>query len=164
MPFTIEDARAMSPKQIDRFYSKIKKGANNECWLWTGYKNKDGYGHLGFMINKKKKMVLAHRLSYMLATNQEIPDQINHLCNNPACCRPDHLVLGTQVDNMKYKAESGRAPAILNEEKVSKIKDLLVNSEIKIIEIAKMFGVSEQVIDHIKAGRSWTHVVWPVAH
>ena len=173
MTFTLEDARAMSPKQLNRFYSKIKKGTNNECWLWQAYKNKDGYGHLGLTINGEFKMVLAHRLAYLLFYNEEIPEQISHLCNCPSCVNPLHLMKATHLENHRYRVECGRSTkpkeslhrgATLDKEKVSKIKDLLVNSEMRIIEIAKMFGVHKDTIYSIKRNKTWTHVPWPIAH
>jgi hypothetical protein len=57
---------------------------SNGCWLWTGKRNKEGYGRWGAKF--------AHRLSYEIHKGP-IPAgmHIDHLCFNPSCVRPDHL-------------------------------------------------------------------------
>jgi len=79
-----------------RFWLRInKEGAPCEtlgrCWAWVGEKC-GGYGHL--TIEGKK--IKAHRYSWSIHYG-EIPDglQVLHRCDNPQCCRPDHLFLGT---------------------------------------------------------------------
>lgn len=86
-----------------RFWDKVEK--TNTCWVWTGAKTDRGYGCFQF----KKKTYSVHRLSFFLSTRIWPGKlQINHLCNNPGCVRPDHLDLGTQKDNMQYASQCGR--------------------------------------------------------
>lgn len=80
-----------------RFWSKVDRKSAGECWPWIGRRDKDGYGRL--MVNKRS--IGAHRVSYRLAFG-EIPDglQVRHDCDNPRCVNPDHLLIGTNQDNV----------------------------------------------------------------
>ena len=84
-----------------RFLAKVTK-AKNGCWLWTGAKDKDGYGV--FSMNKKSNR--AHRLAYK-HWNGTIPEKhvIRHTCTN-LCVNPAHLLTGTQQQNMYDKTKA----------------------------------------------------------
>lgn len=91
----------------DRFWSKVRK--SDGCWLWTDKPHAPwGYGRLGNAINGKE--IKAHRLSWMLHFGP-IPDGLGvlHKCDTPLCVRPDHLFLGTQLDNVHDCVAKGRA-------------------------------------------------------
>lgn len=79
----------------DRFWQKVTQSAS--CWHWQGAIIKGGYG--GFKTPTGH--TLAHRFSYELH-NGAIPEglQIDHLCRNRACVRPDHLEAVTQRTNI----------------------------------------------------------------
>jgi hypothetical protein len=70
----------------DRFFEKVRM--TDGCWIWTGSRTRAGYGH--FSVDGAK--VYAHRLSYERVVGL-IPSglEIDHLCRNRACVRPDHL-------------------------------------------------------------------------
>ncbi|ACY35946.1 endonuclease [Clavibacter phage CMP1] len=80
----------------ERFWAKVRK--TETCWVWTGAPNGDGYAY----FYTHNKGFSAHRLSYE-AVNGKIPDglQIDHLCRNRMCVRPDHLEAVTQQENIK---------------------------------------------------------------
>jgi hypothetical protein len=90
-----------------RFWARVRK--TDGCWEWTGAKG-EGYGRLGRVIGGHAVFFTAHRYSYELA-NGPIPSGllVRHTCHNRACVRPDHLVLGTYLDNGADTARSGRA-------------------------------------------------------
>jgi hypothetical protein len=81
---------------LKRFWEKVDK--STDCWIWTAYKNKQGYGRLGI---SGANAVNAHRLSWTIH-NGEIPDGyfVCHKCDNPSCIKPDHLFVGTRQDNI----------------------------------------------------------------
>ena len=92
-----------------RFLSKVQLPEDeneNACWIWTGNKS----GHAGYGgIRVGQKVIKAHRVSYELFKGPiPIGHVIRHTCDNPPCVRPDHLLTGTHVDNMRDKMERGR--------------------------------------------------------
>lgn len=85
------------PKDIDRFWRKVIKGTNGDCWSWSGYVGKSGY--VQFFFNGK--LGLAHRFSYMLHYGP-IPDgeDIDHICRNRSCTNPAHLRVLSHRENV----------------------------------------------------------------
>ncbi len=88
----------------DRLWSRVVLRPRG-CWLWTGARRRDGYGTIWF--NGRPEAV--HRVAWMLS-NGPIPDGlfVCHTCDNPPCCRPSHLFLGTPADNTRDSVTKGR--------------------------------------------------------
>lgn len=94
-----------------RFWNKVDKNGlwmpnmSTQCWAWKAYINHSGYGSFQF----EGKSSTAHRFSYLIHIGP-IPEgmEVRHICHNPACCNPEHLKLGTHIENMKDLALSGR--------------------------------------------------------
>jgi hypothetical protein len=140
-----------------RFWSKVSITSNNDlCWNWQAYCTKDGYGRFRY---DGKKMILSHRLSWILI-NGQIPDrlQVLHSCDNPACCNPKHLFLGTHQDNMKDKIAKKRQSKLggernpsakLSDYQISVIRDLYSNRKFTQTELARKFGVTYEHMNRI---------------
>lgn len=92
---------------IERFWEKVDK--SGDCWIWTAYKSPAGYGSFGVRAGESPQ--LAHRVSYRM-THGDIPEgmQVLHSCDNPPCVRPEHLSLGTGLDNVRDMFSKGRQP------------------------------------------------------
>lgn len=89
-----------------RLRAYLKIDAKTGCHLWTGHRDLFGYGAL--MINRSKR-VPAHRAAWE-ATHGPIPEGmvVMHTCDNPPCCNPEHLKLGTRAENNRDRFKKGR--------------------------------------------------------
>lgn len=103
---------------------------------------------------------MAHRASY-IAYIGEIPEglYVLHKCDNPECTNPEHLFLGNQKDNMSDCAVKGRKKfkSKLQPKQISEIRRRL-NMGVKIIRIARDYGVSSTAISYIKHGQCWKNI------
>lgn len=149
---------------VRRFLSRVDKDGPGGCWLWAGYRDRDGYG----VLNSRKKIHKAHRLSYEIHHG---PIQsglcVCHSCDVPSCVNPAHLFLGTNYDNVKDKVDKGRqlrgeqhGRATLCAYEVRQIK---AAREIgwKVREIGYRFGISHQTVSKICLGIIWKHITEP---
>jgi len=76
----------------ERFWAKIKKGKKNECWEWQACTDDDGYGIF--------RHLRAHRVAYAIRRGGTPTNRlVCHRCDNPPCCNPAHLFLGTYQSN-----------------------------------------------------------------
>lgn len=83
------------------FWLRVDRTA--DCWLWTGKKHNRGYGEL----RVDNKTWRAHRYAYWL-THRSLPDVVRHTCDTPLCVRPEHLLAGTQADNVADRDDRQR--------------------------------------------------------
>lgn len=76
------------------------------CWPWRGARNARGYGRVYYAAGR---YVHAHRAAYEAARGPVPPGGILlHSCDNPPCCNPAHLSVGTRADNSADMAAKGR--------------------------------------------------------
>ena len=87
----------------ERFWDKVR--VTGGCWMWTSARDRWGYGRFRTEVSH----VGAHRMAWMLAVGL-IPGDlcVLHRCDNPSCCNPDHLFLGTAKDNIHDAMRKGR--------------------------------------------------------
>ena len=152
----------MRPVTADEFWARVQRGPG--CWEWLAGKCK-GYGRVKFRINGSLE-VLAPRVSWFL-THGIIPDDrfVLHECDNPGCVRPEHLYLGTHADNMRDKAERGRAAssrrgmghpnARLSDEQAVEIRRRWVADGIRQKDLAAQYGVSQSTIWNVIHGERY---------
>ena len=147
----------------DKVWPKIDKSAGpDKCHPWMALRNKAGYGKIANGKNKSK--LYASRVVYELV-NGKIEDPklvVRHTCDNPPCCNPAHLILGTRGDNARDRGERkrGREHRQLGEANTNvKIKDAdlpriheLYASGMTQMAIAAEFGVKQPQISRILRG------------
>lgn len=83
---------------------------NSGCWLWTASTQKSGYGDFRAF---GRKHFLSHRASYTVFVG-DIPEgmHILHKCDNPSCCNPNHLSVGTNHENILDSMKKGRRKGV----------------------------------------------------
>lgn len=146
----------------DRFWSKVARGAEEECWLWIGATQVNGYGYLGATLGRPQ--LKAHRLSYELNKGPITEGMlVCHRCDNPPCVNPAHLFLGTKADNSADMVEKGRSPnrnglrnphVKVTAEQVVEIRRL-GEEGLTQQSIGARFGISQVQAGKIIKGKAW---------
>jgi len=146
----------ISPKSIELFLEKVDKTEN--CWIWLAHRNNKGYGVINISGVK-----LAHRISWEIYVGN-IPKGmvVMHKCDNPICVRPEHLGLGTQIDNLKDMYRKGRAA--LKERRTQSKLTMKIASKIRVAyksghftqrRLAKVFHISQAIVCDVINNKRW---------
>jgi HNH endonuclease len=139
---------------IERFRKYAPTGTPKECWEWTGFRDNNGYGRIN-SGGHFGKPVLAHRIAALGISGFNEPVTVLHKCDNPPCVNPNHLIVGTQSDNVTDAMRKGRMYKICDDDMVaairSRTRDIprFENGNIAkgfLADIASEFGVSRQVV------------------
>lgn len=162
--------RLTGPKRrplAERFWAKVVRHEEG-CWGWNGARHSFGYGQIG-AGGSDGLPLSAHRVSWEIHFGP-VPEGVFvcHHCDNPECCRPDHLFLGTHADNMADMAAKGRGGshdvageknprARLTASEVLDIRARVSRGETG-RRIASDYGVSPSTVSHALTGRNWSHV------
>lgn len=152
-----------------RFWNKVNKNGSipkhrpelGHCWEWTASLSEWGYGN----FRMKGKTLKSNRLAWQF-TYGDIPDglQALHKCDNPKCCNPEHLFLGTNKDNVDDKVNKGRARGLPGEsnpshkltfEQVKYIRERYAQGGISWAKLGKEIDISKRQVGKIIRGESW---------
>lgn len=155
---------------FQRLVNKVNIPDDRGCWEYLGGKDKNGYGQ--FWINDLRRSIPAHRAMY-IAMNGQIPPNlvVCHKCDNPSCCNPDHLFLGTDNDNVQDRVKKGRSASgdqhgsRTHPEKIRRgeannkckfpdtiiveIRELYTSGNFSYSQLSKKFGISKSQISNI---------------
>jgi hypothetical protein len=145
---------------MDRLMRRVMFPANG-CWYWLGSRDSGGYGTLPAIGENK-----AHRVAYRLFKGA-IPKgaKVMHKCDTRCCVNPDHLLTGTQAENIADMMGKGRhrttpqrgeanAMAKLTTESVEAIRALKAAGALQ-IDLARQFGVSPMTISRAVRKETW---------
>lgn len=136
-----------------------------KCWEWNKVKDRNGYGQChSARVAKAGGVTRAHQLSWTTFFGP-IPKGlfVCHKCDNPSCVHPDHLFLGTALDNNMDCITKGRQP---KEKKRSIDYDEVAAlwGKYPCEKVAAMYNVSYSLVCQIwrkygKKGRQFNHGV-----
>ena len=144
------------------------------CWEWQGRRQRQGYGTVDLRKHSwPERVVMVHRLVYSICV-EAIPDGLDvlHRCDNPPCCRPDHLFLGSNLDNVADKVAKGRhrspsgeahGMARMTAELVMSVRRRAAAGE-SYASIARDIGFSATQVSDVARGKVWQHLPFPEAH
>ncbi len=166
-------ARARVP-HFTRFWRFVERRGPDECWPWKGaHNNRSGHGQFTWngLGGLGSRLIGAHRAAWMF-THGPIGNRkvhVCHSCDNPPCCNPAHLFLGSQRDNMHDASVKGRvripAPrrgaannkAKLSDGAVREIRRRYAGGE-TLSSLARWYGMARSSVRRIVRGDGWAHV------
>lgn len=146
-----------------RLLKRITVDPITKCWVYKGSSDRSGYGYFGALGQH-----FAHRVSYVVFKGP-IPEGllVLHKCDNPPCCNPDHLWVGTQLENqadMKAKDRQAKGEdngnSVITEETVLAIRKRFIKKRGRQTrtDLAKEFGMSRSQVSVIVSSEQWKHV------
>lgn len=114
MPRTHYNQVGFRGSLADRFWRKVTRASDDECWLWIGSTDPKGYGQIRMPGSKATgggRLRFATHVSLELAGRGSVPDGMvaMHTCDNPPCVNPAHLLIGTRRENTQDSWRKGRA-------------------------------------------------------
>lgn len=133
---------------------------SGECWEWTGFRTKDGYGLIVRTDGERPKQARVHRVvaEYILGRRLRAEEHICHRCDNPPCGRPSHLFLGDAKANQadaKAKGRTARGERQGSSKLTVADVALIRESERSARELAAELGVTARNIRRIRQGTRW---------
>jgi hypothetical protein len=127
---------------------------NTGCWLWLGSFRAGADGIRGRLTDATGRRVLAHRASYE-ASRGPIPAglMVRHKCDVPLCVNPDHLEVGTALDNARDMVTRNRQQKKITADLAREI----FTSSLGKRRLSAKYGLSDSSIRGIRTGKSWGH-------
>ena len=169
-------ARLAKSSFESRFWSKVEIKSESECWLWTAYRDRKGYGHFYLAGSDVRAHIVAYKLAH---EDFEKGKHVLHRCDNPPCCNPSHLCLGTNAENVADKMRKGRYRCLSGENHANHLRperlargerngasklDWRAVNRIRALynarvasqrELAAMFGVGQNAVGKIVRNETW---------
>lgn len=160
------DPRGLS---VEERLLRHRKVAESGCWEWTGARppSLKGYGVMTVKDGSRFKAQRVHRLAAVAWLGIDVTDErcVLHHCDNPPCFNPEHLYVGTRLENAHDRENRGRGRQVYGEAhprtkitsgQVSELRRL--SSEgVTQMALSKHFGISQPQVSRILVGTSRFH-------
>ena len=158
--------RKVRPSVEDRLWARVDVRGPDECWEWQGYRMPSGHGQIS---GEDQVVTTTHRVAWSSANGRPVPEGllVRHSCDNPPCCNPAHLLVGTVADNSRDAVERGRVArgfalpgAVLSEDDVRSIRRRYLRFTVpgqrgfrsNSKDLAQEYGVSRKYVAAVAAG------------
>ena len=136
---------------VERLRSRTVR-VESGCLEFQGARDRKGYGVIA-RGGHGEGVYKTHRAAWELAHGPIPPGMsVCHRCDNPPCCNPEHLFLGTHADNMADKVAKGRDPRKYSAEQIRHMRDLLAIG-LPDARIAAAFGCTNKFVYCVRSGR-----------
>lgn len=148
------NVKAKRPTPEERLKEKIKVNPETGCWEWQGLLNRYGYGK----IKVNGRCWTTHRLSYVLNVGDIGDSMVCHRCDVRHCVNPNHLFLGSHIDNMSdmrmksRQAKGEKHPNFKVNESTKKKMIELRSQGFNGREIAETLGIGETTVHRYIGG------------
>lgn len=153
----------MRESNEQRFLKSFIIDNETGCWIWQKANKRYGV----FRTSNPRKQVSAHRYSYVLHKGEITENMfVCHTCDNPICVNPEHLFLGTHMDNVNDMISKKRhvfgikhGNSKLSEQDVLEIKKAFDTPYWGIgKDLSKKYNIDNRTISCIKLNKNWKHV------
>jgi len=150
--------------QEQRFFTHVLCDLKSGCWLWTASALSGQAGYGGFARGHRQS-TLAHHASWEMVYGP-IPSGmlVLHRCDVRLCVRPEHLFLGTQVENVRDRDTKGRGThgeshhhAKLTDADVVRIRSEWATG-VSQATLAHAYAIRVPQIANIVHRRAWKHL------
>lgn len=144
-------------RAIEKLERLTIKAGPDECWLWSGYTQPNGYG----WVNVYGLRISAHRLA-LINSGVDVPDGMDacHRCDVRNCVNPAHLYAGTRSENMADCSARGRHNKPIGERHwrakltAAQVADLRRQRQagVRVAALAAAFGINTGTVSRIARG------------
>ncbi len=149
----------------ERFWEKVNQREDDDCWEWLGATQKSKWPY-GLFKATRRKMRYAHIVAYELSKGDTNGLFVCHSCDNPKCCNPKHLFLGTpkiNAEDMVSKERQTKGEGChshkLTDEQVIEMRNLYKTGQYSKAQLARKFNVSNVNAGDIINGNTWKHLL-----
>lgn len=166
MGISINDVLADPEKKKSlgsRFWDKVDRRDENECWPWIA-KASHVFGY-GVINSGRGNTYCSHVVSFAIH-NGYVSDKkwVLHSCDNPKCCNPKHLRMGTREENANDARERGRLKgrtgpkdrSMCAKKLTAPLAIEIFNSGLSRTEASVKYRISKHSVSNILSGRTWS--------